>query len=222
MDDFNDPDDAVSVCRLFPLSGVVLFPHIVLPLHIFEPRYRQMTEHALSGDGRIAMVQYAPAGKTGGLGDPAIEPMACLGEILKHERLPDGRFNILLIGRERIHLMEELPQTTLYRRAAYELVEEIEPVGEICGTRDRLVRIFREFSACRGPIDAELDRLLDSTVSLGILTDILAHALSLDGCLKQAFLAQPDAERRAAGLIEVVEQIVPRRKPPFPPEFSCN
>ena len=71
-------------------------------------------------------------------------------------------------------------------------------------------------------MDPELDRLIDSSVSLGILTDILAHALSLDGALKQIFLAQPNAERRAAGLIDVLEQTEPKRERPYPPPFSCN
>jgi len=223
MGESTDQDDGMNTCRLFPLSGVVLFPHIVLPLHIFEPRYRQMTEHALAGDRRIALVQHATGVlQSGSLGVPAIEPVACLGEIIKYERLPDGRFNMLLLGEERIELVEELPQSALYRRALYQVIDEIEPEEFHSPWRTRLVEKFREVVGDRGPMDPELDRLIDSSVSLSILTDILAHALSLDGALKQVFLAQPDAERRAAGLIEVLEQTESRRSRPFPPPFSCN
>ena len=86
-----------NVCRLFPLAGVVLFPHSVLPLHIFEPRYRQMTADALASDNLITIVQ--PRVPDEDSPDrPPLESVACLGKIVKHERLLDGRFNFLLLG----------------------------------------------------------------------------------------------------------------------------
>jgi Lon protease-like protein len=212
----------MNVCRLFPLTGVVLFPHVVLPLHIFEPRYRQMTEHALAGDRRIAMVQHACLPSVEALGTPAIERVACLGEILKHERLPDGRFNMLLLGKQRIELVEELERPTLYRQASYDVLNDIEPEDEPSLWRDRLIHTFRDVIGRRGPIDQELERLIQSSVCLGILTDILTHTLSLEGALKQAFLSEPDTERRAAGLIEVLQQLDPKPPRPFPPRFSVN
>src|SRR3954447_23286620 len=99
MDD--DVREFDGTCRLFPLPGVVLFPHAILPLHVFEPRYRQMTEDALSGDKLVTIVRLRPAGATlseppDTLGSPPIERVACVGRILQHERLPDGRFGLLL------------------------------------------------------------------------------------------------------------------------------
>src|SRR5438270_1015353 len=92
-----------NVCRLFPLAGIVLFPHAVLPLHIFEPRYRQMTEDALADDKLVTIVQLrSPTSSTANaLGSPPIEEIGCLGRILQHERLDDGHFNIMLLGRKR-------------------------------------------------------------------------------------------------------------------------
>ena len=84
------------------------FPHVILPLHIFEPRYRQMTQDALDGDQLVTIVQACPADKE----NPWVEPVpiahvACLGKIIQHERLPDGRFNMLLLGCKRVRLVRE-------------------------------------------------------------------------------------------------------------------
>lgn len=82
---------------LFPLDGVLLMPHQVIPLHIFEPRYQQMVEHALDGPGLIAMASFK--GQRWRLeyhGRPPIMPAVCVGHIVQHERTPDGRFNLLL------------------------------------------------------------------------------------------------------------------------------
>ena len=221
----DDPHAQTAVCRLFPLLGVVLFPHVVLPLHIFEPRYRQMTEHALAGDQLIAMVQHAQRPPSPS-GVPAIESVACLGEILSHERLPDGRFNLLLVGKHRIRLTHEIPASTLYRQARYTIIPEVDPQADDSPLRSELITGFRAVASRSRPIDPDLDALLNSDVPLSVLSDILAHALALPAPLKQVFLAEPDAEKRAAGLVETLRQMVPRDEPrqgrTFPPEFSVN
>src|ERR1700722_7371434 len=102
-------------CRLFPLPDVGLFPHAVLPLHIFEPRYRQMTEDALARDKLVTIVQWRAPFPTEKGAEPALEEIGCLGRILQHERLPDGRFNFLLLGRKRVRLGREIPGDKLYR-----------------------------------------------------------------------------------------------------------
>ena len=111
MDNDIDLRDFENVTRLFPLPGLVMFPHVVLPLHIFEPRYRQMTEDALAGDRLITMIQISPLPKGKSWVEPVqIEEVGCLGRIIQHERLPDGRFNILLLGRKRVRIRRELDE----------------------------------------------------------------------------------------------------------------
>src|SRR5947199_7503065 len=87
-----------GVIRLFPLPNLVLFPGAMQPLHIFEPRYRQMTADALAGDRLIAMALPQPGWEPHYLGKPALHPVACLGRILAEQELADGRYNILLRG----------------------------------------------------------------------------------------------------------------------------
>src|SRR5437762_3240134 len=106
-----------GIARLFPLPNVVLFPHMVLPLHIFEPRYRQMTADALAGDKLIAMSLLQPGWESDYEGRPALHPVACLGQIVDHQRLPDGRFHLHLRGLSRIRIVREIDSDRLYRNA---------------------------------------------------------------------------------------------------------
>src|SRR4051794_31348321 len=101
-----------GLCRLFPLPGVVHFPHTILPLHIFEPRYRQMAEDALATDRLVTIVQALPSPDPTGAAEPKIEEVACLGRILNYKRLPDGRFQFLLLGLRRVRLVREVADPT--------------------------------------------------------------------------------------------------------------
>src|SRR5271157_5053748 len=84
--------------RLFPLPNLVLFPHVIQPLHVFEPRYRQLMEDALQADRLTAMALLQPGWEDTKNQRPAIHPVVCIGRIFKEERLADGRFNLLLQG----------------------------------------------------------------------------------------------------------------------------
>src|SRR5437588_1726053 len=86
----------LSSVPLFPLPNVVLFPRAVLPLHIFEERYKAMMAGTLGGDRQIAMALLKSGWEKNYHGKAALEPVVCVGRILTHERLPDGRYNFLL------------------------------------------------------------------------------------------------------------------------------
>src|SRR5262249_15697251 len=107
-DDSSLPSDFSGTARLFPLPNVVLFPQVMLALHIFEPRYRQMTEEALAGDRLIAMVLLKPGWDEEHEVRPPLHRIVCLGRIVADQRLDDGRFNILLRGVSRARIVEEL------------------------------------------------------------------------------------------------------------------
>ncbi len=110
---------------LFPLPGVVLMPGTMLPLHIFEPRYRAMVADALAGDRTIGMAMLYPGWEAAGEGqDPRIYPVGGGGEIIESEELEDGRYNILLEGRFRYRVLEETPSGP-YRVARVEEVRSV-------------------------------------------------------------------------------------------------
>src|SRR3954469_7856241 len=101
---------------IFPLPNVVLFPNVFLPLHIFEPRYRQMVDDALKGDRILGMVLLRPGWEGNYEGRPPVYPIGCAGVITHAERLPDGRFNIVLRGMEKFRVAGE-DTAQLYRIA---------------------------------------------------------------------------------------------------------
>ena len=108
---------------LFPLPNVVLFPRVFLPLHIFEPRYREMVRDALAADRIIGMVLLRSGGAAGGADNPAVFPTGCAGRITHCEQLPDGRYNIVLRGVHKFRILEE-DRTRSYRRASVETLDE--------------------------------------------------------------------------------------------------
>ena len=226
MDDDHDLKDFGNVSRLFPLPGVVLFPHAILPLHIFEPRYRQMTEDALGSDRLITIVQIRPPAGWASPTEPSLEEYGCLGQIFKHERLADGRFNFLLLGRKRVRLTREVPSGRLYRTSEVQVVEDVAPSLPLETERSELIALFRKFAG--GIVDPDLDALFETDLPLGVLTDILTQALGLPASVKQGFLGEPRVTERASELLRHLRQIGESTATPeadtssFPPPFSRN
>ncbi len=224
-----DPEtaDFSNQCRLFPLPDLVLFPHALLPLHIFEPRYRQMTADALAGDGLVTMVQIRPAPEGC---PPWAEPVpimdvGCLGKIVEHERLSDGRFNIVLLGWKRVRLNREKSTPKLYRIADAEILEDQESGATLASRRSELVGLFHNLSEELQWLNDDFRKLLKSSVSLGVLSDVIANALKLPSQVKQALLSEPHVEHRVEALCTILRHIVGRdgsKKGAFPPPFSLN
>src|SRR5947207_1631024 len=127
-DDLSPLAHFAGTARLFPLPNLVLFPHVMLPLHIFEPRYRQMTTDALAGDRLLAMALLQQGWENDYEGRPALNPMVCVGKIIAEQRLDDGRFHILLRGLSRARIVREVDRDTLYRQAQLDLLQDQEVV----------------------------------------------------------------------------------------------
>src|SRR4051795_3353856 len=132
-----DPYPDLSAVPLFPLPNVVLFPRAVLPLHVFEERYKAMTADALAGRRKVAMALLRPGWEKNYYGRPEIDPVVCVGTIVSHERLPDGKYNFLLQGHSRARIVREHnPHGKPYRRADLELLLE-SPIMEIDLSNER-------------------------------------------------------------------------------------
>lgn len=213
--------------RLFPLPNLVFFPHVVQPLHIFEPRYRQMTADALDGDRLIALVLPRSGWENDYAGKPAIHEVGCLGKIVAEQKLEDGRFNLLLRGVSRIRVIEELLEGKLYRKAHVELLAE-SPLADAqreCWYRNQLFECAPKMFPPSGKVNAEFRKLLKADLPLGALADLVAFALPLDHAFKQSLLEELDVERRLSRLIVRLGESAPAvagapRK--FPPDFSVN
>src|SRR5437868_10678612 len=132
--------DRLEAVPLFPLPNVVLFPRAVLPLHIFEERYKAMTADALAGGRRrIAMALLKPGWEKNYYGQAEIAPVVCVGNILSHERLADGKYNFLLQGHTRARLVREVGDEP-YRQAVLEpLAQTRSSDADLADARRRLV-----------------------------------------------------------------------------------
>jgi len=98
---------APAIVPVFPLPNVVFFPQTVLPLHVFEPRYRDLVRDVAAGDGRFSVALLRAASAAEDRHRPAFHAVATVGRIRDLRRLPDGRFLLELVGGERVRLDEE-------------------------------------------------------------------------------------------------------------------
>lgn len=215
--------------RLFPLPNVVLFPHVVQALHIFEPRYRELTQAALDGDQLMTIAVLAPGWESNYEGRPALQPAACLARIATHHRLPDGRFNLLLLGLKRVRLLEELPALHSFREALVEVKEDEYPLpgaAERQRIQRRLLEGFRSALPLLPEMQEQVEQFLSSDVSLGILTDILGYSLPLSLAEKLLLLGESNVDRRAELLADYLARMKSGAKTDgklaYPPEFSQN
>lgn len=215
--------------RLFPLPNLVLFPHVVQPLHIFEPRYVEMFEAALADDRLIAMALLARGWENDYEGRPTIEPVACLGRVLSWQAQADSRYNLLLLGLRRVRVLRELPPDRAFREAEVTLLEDDYPTAS-GKTKDLQRRLAAAFEGVLPRIkDAQdlFDQLSMGAVSLGTLTDVISYAVDADVSTKQALLAEQNVERRARMLMAhfkrkssaAAESCIAAG---FPPAFSTN
>ena len=110
---------------IFPLPAAQLFPHTLLPLHVFEPRYRALTRDALASSRLVAVPMLAPGYEEDYGGRPPVRPLCGVGQIVQSHLHPDGRYDILLRGLGRVRIVEEAPPTEPYRVVRAERVEDV-------------------------------------------------------------------------------------------------
>jgi Lon protease-like protein len=193
---------------LFPLSNVVLFPRAVLPLHIFEERYKSMTADALRGDRRVAMALLKSGWEKCQHQKPAIAEIVCVGEILTWERLACGEYNFLLQGRARARIVREIGGE-LYRRAELQPLEET-PILEINLERDRgrMVDLFTRGALGRLPISRQFVQLLEGLLPTAEVADLAAFTFLEDVGLKQELLAELNVGQRVGRVIDELQRCV--------------
>ena len=186
---------------LFPLQGAILFPRSQLPLHIFEPRYREMVSDAIDGVGRIAMIQPQR------IDDDNRAPLyavGCVGELVGIEELDDGRFNIVLLGSNRFRLVKEAGVGAAYRCAEIDIEafndEEPEPLS--IAQRAEVEREARRLGNAMGlAVDWDAVARLDDEM----LVNAIAQVAPFDVGAKQALLEEPALDGRADLLVQLMQ-----------------
>jgi ATP-dependent Lon protease len=214
-----------GLVRLFPLPNLVLYPHVMQPLHIFEERYREMLEDALAGDQMITMAVLAPGWETDYDSRPPISPYACLGKVVAHRRLPDGRYNVLLLGVQRVEIVKELDPIRSFRQARVELLDDcyvFASARQRKRMQDELLAAFRTHLPCSCELPEELETMISSQLPLGLLTDLAAYALPLAADVKLQLLAECGVRERAEVLLREVAQLAITTKKPQPTASPCQ
>lgn len=193
---------ALEELPLFPLPEVVLFPRALLPLHVFEPRYRAMLKDSITNHGALAIVQLAPGAALANEEQPPIAKIAGAGLVIEHAPLPDGRSNIVLLGMHRVRL-EELPFEAPYRRARATILEDQD---EIVPERDvtALLQMATSFASEVKKRDPHFSFRLPEAPTPGALADLCAFHLVISGETRQAVLEELDPYRRVKRVLEAL------------------
>ena len=185
---------------LFPLPNVVLFPGVFLPLHIFEERYRALTRDALAGDRIIGMTLLRPGFEGDYEGRPPIYPVGCAGVISHSDRLPDGRYNIVLLGLSKFRIVEELADSE-YRRARVEPLTEVTDAPARRAIKDMRTRIETLLLTALKATEVQIP----GSLSDEDLVHALCQYLQFEPAERQALLECEGSVERARALTEFLE-----------------
>ena len=220
-------DDFDGTVRLFPLPNLVMFPHVVQQLRIFEPRYVEMLEDSIKTDRLIATALLLPGWEDGYDKRPPIDPVVCLGRVMTHSPTGDGQYNILLGGISRAEIVTELPTKRSYREAEVTILRDVPPEPQDAASGElhsELVHCFRKLIPNDAPPQKQLDEILQQEEHLGTLTDLISYSLPLDLALQQSLLAEVNVIQRTRLLLDQLRRHAAgdSNSQPFPPHFSEN
>lgn len=224
------PDGFANEVRLFPLPNLVLFPGVVQALHLYEPRYKALAADALAADELIAMAFIKPEGSAENADQPEISRTVCIGKILSHTVLDDGRYNMFLVGTKRARIVTELPQDTPYRMAEVEIIEDVAAASnELSLLRHRIIDEFRALAMLRAGWNHEaLDQFLDDDLSFGHLVDMICYSCGASPEDQQTVLETRELRRRGEIVFDLLKEQTQSHQnrsevvQDFPPGFSLN
>ena len=236
-----DPIDFQLPIPLFPLPNCVLFPGVVQPLHIFEPRYQQMMAATLEDRSLLAMALLKPGWEKNYHGTPAIHDMVCVGRIVTQEKLDDGKYNLLLHGVTRARILSQQkagePEKGLYRIARLAPIADSPCHSKSAAAqlqqRQVLHDLFQKTSLKELTITPSLESLFDTAVPTSRLIDVLSFTLIQDVPTKQRLLEELDPAKRGDlllhELIALAHHLETRPRPlesataaAWPPPLSAN
>jgi len=198
---------AVESMPLFPLPGTVFIPYTLLPLHVFEPRYRDLVDDAMRASGYLAVPRLRPGWERHYDGAPPVFDTSGFGKIVEYEPLPDGRANIVIMGLGRIRIRREFKSDNLYRTAEGSLLSDEYPTaGEraLEGALGRLRMMLAQIIAGRPGLTERLEPLLDKNISGAPMVNGMAHLLLPDVDARQNYIEMDRVDER----IEVVETML--------------
>lgn len=195
---------------LFPLPGGVFFPHTRLPLHVFEPRYRAMTEETLADRIPIAVVKLTEPRTRDAAGRPAYHPVGCVGFVTHHQRLPDGRYNILLEGVSRIRVLEERDDSPRpYRVARAVLLAETTTSPQLVSAQmNTLQGIIVGLRSAHERLAEALTSTISYAPTPSAVADALASLILSDASARQRVLEELSVSARLDAVTDQLTQLI--------------
>ena len=203
------------VIPVFPLPNVVLFPKIHLPLHIFEPRYRQMVKDAIANHKQIGMALLRGNWEKSYHANPSIYSVGCVGEIVSVTPFPDGRYNIVLYGFREYDLMEDIFDLTPYRQAKVLFRDELRGSEQTLpnALKKEILELVQQ---TLGEDQSELLNILkDFSLDGETWLNLCCFSLDASSLEKQSLLEAKSLEERVACLLNVLYFKVVERGTPF-------
>jgi Lon protease-like protein len=209
-------ESALAALPIFPLPDVVLFPGALLPLHVFEPRYRELTADVLAGSKIMAVSRLRPGYEQDYRGRPPVFDTIGAGYVIAHEQLDDGRYNILLRGVARVRVDEELPAERAYRQVrGHVLLDTRSRRPDVLEDRQQqLIAMCDRLSLAMKEGGAQLRELARAAPSPGGCADVLSAALVLDPDARQTLLETTDPADRLETVTEHVAMLLTRMASP--------
>lgn len=201
--------DQLDALPVFPLPGLVFFPGSLLPLHIFEPRYRAMAAFCVAREVPLAVGRIQPGHEQDAPGDPPLVEVMGVGRIVRHQSLPDGRWNLVLGGLARVRLVQELEPIEGYRRFETALLEDdphdgAEAVAHLATIRACTLSLASTNAGAAKAIGQVLERGLTPARA----ADALASVLFGHPDDRQALLESLDVNERLARVTDRVVELV--------------
>jgi Lon protease-like protein len=201
-----------EVVPVFPLPEVVLFPEAILPLHVFEPRYRALAKEAVAGDGWIVIALLQPGWELDYEGRPPVHDVACAGRIVHSQELPDGRWYLTLKGVVRVRLLEELDGGA-YRRARVVAAPEDEAALRAPEAGLLLKQLLVDFAALNEEVSVVtkgVDVVSDPDVRIPVLHAVALH-LGTPPEVRQSLLEIDDLRARLERMAALVQRALLER-----------
>jgi Lon protease-like protein len=201
------PPTSLKTIALFPLPNSIFYPGTVLPLHIFEERYRQMTGDAIDSGQWIGMVLLQPGYEEEYMESPEINPIGCAGSLEQWNKHDDGKYDIVLRGQSRFRIVREVGDT-LYRQAEVELLNNVndQPIDTSADLYKQLIGKFHAFTS-QLPLDnaqkVEMD--LQDCKTLGEAVDRVAYFFDQPLNDRQHFLEELDVKKRYQQIHELID-----------------
>ena len=200
-------DQLPSRIPVFPLPETVLFPGTILPLHVFEPRYRQLVAEHLVGTRVLGIVLLEPGWQKQYEGTPAAYRVGCAGPMEEVSKLPDGRYILKVVPKWKFEVVRYL-QTEPYRVAEVRELDERTSDESLVATQQAKSRLLGAYTSLAAALEGRPSNpfSFDSSIDYAGIVNLACMHLGIDAEEKQRLLELHDVDERGRRIIRMLEQ----------------